>query len=218
LARVVDLTQDIHPGMQLFPVFPKPSFVLWTRRETYGFETEAMFLVTHTGTHVDAPYHFHAGGIRVDQIPPERLLGPGLLLDFSDWPEKGLIGAEDLRRAEGAAGTRIQRGDIVLIRTGWDRYLGSERYASGYPGLSREAAQYLLDCGAAAVGVDSPNPDHPDAGDFPVHNTLLPREVLIIENLANLGAIGRPRFRFIGLPLKIRGGTGSPIRAVAIVE
>jgi len=87
-----------------------------------------------------------------------------------------------------------------------------------YPGLTREAAEYFVEKKVSAVGVDSPNPDHPDALDFPVHNTLLPRGILIIENLANLGSIKRPTFRFVGLPLKIRNGTGSPIRAVALED
>ena len=215
---MIDISQEIHPGMPLFPVFPKPQFVQWTRRETYGFETEAMFLVTHTGTHVDAPFHFQATGIKIDKVPPEQLIGRGVLLDLTKTEEKGAIAASDIRDAERAAGTPLKERDIILVRTGWDRMLGTEKYATSYPGLTKDAADFILERKVNAVGVDTPNPDLPDAADFPVHNTLLPKGVLIVENLANLGSISRPTFRFIGLPLKIRNGTGSPIRAVAIED
>jgi arylformamidase len=204
--------------MELFPVFPKPQFVLWTKRETYGFQTEAMFLVTHTGTHVDAPFHFDPEGIKVDQIPLERLVGRGVLLDLTTIKEKGEIKASDILRAEETSQVDLNANDIVLIKTGWSRFLGTEKYTSSYPGLTMEVANYLVDKKISAVGVDSPNPDHPDSSDFPVHNTLLPKGVLIIENLANLESISRATFKFVGLPLKIRNGTGSPIRAVAIEE
>jgi kynurenine formamidase len=204
--------------MQLFPVFPKPVFVQWTRRETYGFETEAMFLVTHTGTHLDAPYHFYSKGKKVNEIPAEKLVGDALVLDFATKRVKSLITAREIRRAESKAGEEIRSGDILLVRTGWDRFLGDEKYTSSYPGLSKDAAEYLLKRRIKALGVDNPNPDHPKATDFPVHNTLLPKGILIIENLANLGSISRTRFRFVGLPLKIRNGTGSPIRAIAIED
>ncbi len=218
MVKIVDLTQEIHSKMQLFPVFPKPVFVQWTRRETYGFETEAMFLVTHTGTHVDAPFHFHSKGMKVNEIPLEKLIGKAVVLDFIHKKAKSLINSGEIRRAESLPGKKITSGDIVLIRTGWDRFLGDDKYTSSYPGLSKDAADYLVKKKVGTVGVDDPNPDHPTASDFPVHNTLLPKGIPIIENLTNLGSISKGRFRFIGLPLKIRNGTGSPIRALAIED
>lgn len=218
MVRIVDLSQDIHSEMPTFPVFPKPQFVLWTKRETYGFETEAMFLVTHTGTHVDAPFHFYAKGKKIDAVAVERLIGRSVLLDFTGKKDRSVINESDVRRAEVEAGVALTKGDIVLARTDWDRFLGREKYTSSYPGFSRGAAEYFVRKSVSAVGVDDPNPDLPDASDFPVHNTLLPHGILIIENLANLSSIKKNPCRFIGLPLKIRNGTGSPIRAVAIEE
>jgi len=95
--------------MQLFPVFPKPQFIQWTRRDTYGFETEAMFLVTHTGTHVDAPFHFHPEGIKIDEVPPERMMGRGVLLDITGKEEKGVIGVAEVRKAEKTGGCAARR-------------------------------------------------------------------------------------------------------------
>lgn len=218
MVRIVDLSQDIYSDMQIFPSFPKPQFVLWTKRETYGFETEAMFLVTHTGTHVDAPFHFYSKGRKIEAVAVERLIGRGVLLDFTEKKAGDVIDESDVIGAEKAAGVALASGDIVLAMTGWDRFLGKKEYTSSYPGFSRGAAEYFVKKDVSAVGVDSPNPDLPDASDFPVHNTLLPNEMLIIENLVNLGSIKKNPCKFIGLPLKIRNGTGSPIRAVAVEE
>jgi len=215
--RVIDLSQDIHPGMQLFPAYPHPSFILWTKRENYGFEAEVVMMATHTGTHVDAPYHFSPNGVGISEVSLESLMGEAVVLDFSDSQGKELITASQIRAAEKNSAT-IRGGDIVLLRTGWTRFLGKPEYLSSYPGLSRDAAELFTAIGVKAVGVDSPNPDHPDDSSYPVHNTLLPNNILVIENLTNLSSIKQPRFRFIGLPLKLRGLSGSPIRAIAVEE
>jgi kynurenine formamidase len=130
--------------MQLFPVFPKPVFVQWTRRETYGFETEAIFLVTHTGTHLDAPCHFYSKGKKVNEIPASKLVGAALVLDFTDKKAKSLIYEREVRRAESTAGEEIRSDDILLVRTGWDRFLGDEKYTSSYPGLSKDAVKEMI--------------------------------------------------------------------------
>ncbi len=89
---------------------------------------------------------------------------------------------------------------------------------SAYLGISKEAANYFVKLGVDLVGVDSPSIDHPDASKFPVHNTLLPHDILIVENLSNLGNIHANRFKFSAMPLKLKEGTGSPVRAIAMVS
>jgi len=131
---------------------------------------------------------------------------------------KGLITGEDLRAAEKTVGTRIHKHDKVLLYTGWDSHWGKGDYASSNAGISKDAADLFVKRQADLVGIDSANLDHPDDPSFPAHNTLLPKEVLIVENLCNLGSVRRSRFRFIALPLKFKEGTGSPVRAVAIIE
>lgn len=216
--RVVDLSQTIHPRMQVFPAYPHPSTVLWTKRETYGFEAEAIFMVTHTGTHVDAPYHFDPKGIKVDEVSLERLVGEGLILDMTHKGAKEYITSSDIKLAESKQGVEVKEGHIVIIRTGWDSNLGKDEYLTSYPGVSRDGAEYLLRRRISALGVDTPNPDHPDDPSFPVHNVLLPNGILIIENLTNLGSLNKYRFTFVGVPLRIKGASGSPIRAIAIEE
>jgi len=158
--RVIDLSQDIHPGMQLFPAYPHPSFILWTKRENYGFEAEVVMMATHTGTHVDAPYHFSPNGVGISEVSLESLMGEAVVLDFSDSQGKELITASQIRAAEKNSAT-IRGGDIVLLRTGWTRFLGKPEYLSSYPGLSRDAAELFTAIGVKAVGVDSPTPTIP---------------------------------------------------------
>ncbi len=186
--------------------------------ETFGFQSEAMFLVTHTGTHVDAPFHFKPDGSKVDEISVDRLVRDAVLLDLTHKKPKDLIHDEDLEAAEEAGGLSIREGEIAVLHLGWDRFLGKPSYLQDYPGLSEDGADFLAAKGISAVGVDSPNLDHPSDPKFPAHNKLLGRGILIIENLCNLRSLEKNRFRFMALPLKIRGATGSPVRAIGIED
>jgi kynurenine formamidase len=156
----------------------------------------------------------------VDSLDLGRLTGPALVLDFSSkWP-KGLISEDDL--AEATRDYGLTREDAVLIWTGADRYLGEEDFLGSYPGISEAASKLLVEVGVRLVGTDAPSIDHPEDGAFPAHHTLFPGGVLVIENLVSLPELlktarGR-RFLLHTFPLKIRGGTGSPIRAVAVVD
>ncbi len=214
--HLIDLSQEISPKTQVFPTYPTPYFMLWTKRDIYGFEAEIMMMAVHTGTHVDAPYHFTSEGRRISEVNPGSLIGEAVVVDLSWAGERELITLPTFLKALNRAGTELREGDIVLVRTGWDRHLGEERYITGYPGLAKDVAEFLSSKKIAVLGVDTPNPDHPDDTAFPVHNTLLPKEILIIENLTGLDCIPRQRMQFIGLPLKLKGLSGSPIRAVLI--
>lgn len=216
--KVVDLSQEVSPESQVFPAYPRPCFIPWTRREVLGFQAEVIFMATHTGTHVDAPIHFDPAGRPVSELPPEALMGSGVVVDASGKAPLSHITSSDIQRWEDREGVSISRAEVVLIRTGWDRRLGSVEYLESYPGLSGDAAEYIASARPKAIGVDSPNPDHPLDSSFTTHNTLLPRGVLIIENLASLESLPPTGFRFIGLPLKLRGLSGSPIRAIALTE
>jgi kynurenine formamidase len=217
---VIDLTQSIHPGMQLFPLHSPTQILPWTQRDRFGWTTNALFINEHAGTHLDAPYHFLEDGATVDQLDLSRLTGPALALDLSArWPG-GQITADVLLQAAGDSG--IQRGDAVLVHTGAGHHLGQEAYLTSYPGLTGDAAQLLVDRGVRLVGTDAPSIDHCQSTEFPAHNTLLPGDVLVVENLAQLPklirrAAGR-RFTLHTFPLKVEGGTGSPIRAVAVLD
>jgi len=211
---IVDLTQTIEPKMPMFPIDPQPIIYPWTTIEAHGFATNALFMVEHTGTHIDAPSHFIKNKASIDKIDLERFHGRARILDLMDFGERGLIRSGNIKDAE--HGNKIAKNDIVLIRTGWDRHWRSRKYSSLNPGLSADAAQYLAKKRAKMVGIDTPNIDCDSK--FPVHNILLGAGIPIIENLANLGRVPQDTFEFAAMPLKIERGTGSPVRAIAIIR
>lgn len=245
--RLVDLTLEQfegnlgHPGHGRAPLLLKGTMSHGTTyqrgiKNAYdgspvSVANEYMILTGHTGTHVDAPSHIdHRAATSVERIPLERTYGPAIWLDVSAGvAPRSRIDATIVAEAERRGGERIQQHDIVLIYSGWlDRADGNGTlYVDDSPGLTKDAGDWLRDRGIKALGVDLVGPDCRDALDLPIHvNFLKPRAlghgdddyIPIFENVANISAIGRRRFIFIGLPLPIRGATGSPVRAIAIVE
>lgn len=213
--RIVDLSQEISPNLQVFPAYPKPVFIPWTTRERHGFLSEALFMVTHSGTHVDAPSHYRPEGKTLHELPLSKFVVPCRLLDLRPQRAKSRIGPEALRKA--LRGVPLVRGSGVILWTGWEAKRGRRAYLYENPGLTRRGAEELLRWGASVVGIDTANLDLPDAGDFPAHHTLLKASVPILENVAHLADVRASSFTLIALPLRLRGATGSPIRAVALV-
>lgn len=215
--KIVDLTQKIHSAMHMFPVYPQPLAVPWTKKEIQGFNAEIIHLSTHTGTHIDSPFHFYPKGRKINEVPIENFVRDAVVIDLTSIKPRAHITSQDIKMAEKKDG-EIKRGDAVILKTGWEKHMNAPDYLTDYPGLSKGAAEYLASKGVSIVGVDTANIDHPEASDFAVHNTLLPKNILVVENLCNLDALGKTRFKFFALPLKIDGGTASPIRAIAILE
>ncbi len=203
----------------MFPAYPPPTFTQWTTREVHGFLAESMFMVTHTGTHVDAPFHFEPRGRKLDEVPLERFVAPGHVLDVRGLPAKGAIRPEHLRSARRQLPNRMRRGDAVLLRTGWwERRRGTPAYLFENPGVTKAAAELLADWGARLVGIDTANIDRPDDPEYPAHHTFLQANVPVIENVANLAALRSSAFLLLALPLKLEGASGSPIRLVALAK
>ena len=179
----------------------------------------------HNGTHVDAPAHFisdakpHAH-VTIENVPLTRLIGRGVRMVCREFKEGDYVSKAFLADWEGKHGA-LQGGDIVVFDFGWSQNWGLRPHDQGYvdnwPGVGMDAAEYLLSKQVAAVGVDTLSPDPPEAlRTRPIHPVVLEKQVLIIENLRNLDQLP-DFFVFLALPLKIRGGSGSPIRAVALV-
>jgi kynurenine formamidase len=151
-------------------------------------------------------------------MPLETVLGEAICVDVSHAPPHAYIGAADLDDAVAASGQQLQPGDVLLLRTGaYERSYGTPEYVDQYPGLDAEASQWLVDQRVKAFGVDSPSPDNPISRTYPCHMMCRAHGITHYENLANLGEVSGKRFYFIGFPLRIRGGTGSPVRAVAVM-
>jgi kynurenine formamidase len=178
----------------------------------------------HTGTHVDAPAHFvreedHPHHKWIDEIGAETLIASGRALDFSNIG-RDAVSADDVRAWESSHGALVP-GEIVLFNLGWAskwRTLPEgNAYIENWPHLTGDCAELMVQRGARAIGTDTLTPDPCQSADYPVHRTLLSNGVLIIENLARLDGLPE-HFVFMGLPLKIKQGSGSPLRALALTE
>jgi arylformamidase len=212
--KPIDLTLTISPSIPTFPGSPKPQFILWSTLKEDGYNLELLFLSSHTGTHLDAPYHFVKNGAKIHQIPLDRLLGNGILIKIKKGKNK-VISKNDLISFERKNGN-IPKYSSVFFHTGWQKNLKSDYYFTDNPGLSESATKYLISKAINLVGIDSPSIDLGKDKTFSVHKILAKNNILIVENLSNLNKISSKQFDFIILPLKLKDATGSPVRAIAI--
>jgi len=210
--KVVDLSMEIKTNTPVFQIYPVPIVHTWTNIKEHGFYSNLLMFVEHTGTHVDAPAHVLEGRETVDLIPLERFMGDGVVVDASTLPPKASITRAFLEEA--LRGRDVGRGWVVLIMTGYDSKAGTPQWFE-HPGLDGTAADYLVELGVNAVGIDAPSVDHLP---YPAHEKLLRSGVVIYENLTNLKPLIDKRFKFIGVPLKIAKGSASPVRALAVLE
>ena len=228
-STLVDLSQEIYQGMLVYPGHLKT--VMWeyhTHESTRGafasdlsYATNGLILSDHGPTHVDALSHFDAdpAAPTVDRMALDAFWGPATCLDISRPAHDGRCGAEDLDAALADAGGCLQPGDILLLHTGnAERNGGTESYLTGYDGLDASAAEWLAARSLKAFGIDAPTPDIPGDPVYAVHLMSRREGLHHYENLANLGGLVGIRFTFFGLPLRIRGGHGSPVRATALLD
>jgi len=207
-----DLSHPITETLSRIPFFPQPRIGRWMNYPPANV-TEIQMIVHH-GTHFDAPRHFVADGPTIDQVPLNRLYGQGVIWDIQ-MPPRGRIGVAELERATPA----MQRGDIVLIDTGWWKQVNTDTYED-HPVLTAEAAEWFVAQGAKLVGVDSSSPDeavHYRSSDFnyPVHHTLLSNGVLVAEHLTNLSDLAGQRVEIMFLGINLVSSDGAPARVVA---
>jgi kynurenine formamidase len=187
----------------------------------------------HGGTHIDAPIHFAQGRQTVDRIPLERLIGTAVVIDVTEAASKNpdyQVTADDLQRVEARDG-RIPDRAIVLIRTGYAKrwpdaatYLGTAERGQAavaklhFPGLHPQAAAWLLaNRSISAVGIDTASIDYGQSTLFESHRALFAKDIPAFENLADLDRLPARGAHIIALPMKIAGGSGAPLRAIAIL-
>ena len=211
--KPIDLTLTISSSIPTFPESPKPQFILWSNLKNDGYNLELLFLSSHTGTHIDAPYHFVKNGIKINEIPLDRLIGNAILIK-SRKTKNTAITKSDITLFEKKNGV-IPDNTSVFFFTGWQKELKKNNYFTENPGLSISATRYLVSKKINLVGIDSPSIDLGKNKSFSVHHILSKNNILIVENLANLDKISSNEFNFTILPLKLKDATGSPVRAVA---
>ena len=214
--KVVDLTLTVSDEIPTFPGSPQPSFIPWENVKEDGYNLELLFLSTHTGTHMDAPYHFLEKGAKIHEISLKKLVSEAVLIK-SKKKDGESITKIDIQKFEKKHG-KIASFSSVIFYTGWQRNLQKKYYFTKNPGLSVSAAKYLASKKINLVGIDSPSIDLGKDSKFSVHQIFAKKEILIVENLANLEKIKSSKFHLVVLPLKLKNATGSPVRAIAFVE
>lgn len=212
--KVIDLSHTLQNNMPVFPGDSAPVFQKAMTHDNDGAQVIRMDLATHHGTHLDCPLHFVADGDSTDSSAIENFLGKAYVADCSGFKSGETIPVSHLQNLA------INWDAIkwIIIYTGWYKHWGSQKYFDHFPVLSVEAAQYLVDMGIKGIGLDVVSIDAIDSEDYPIHNIVLGNGLYIIENLTNLQSIQASHFMLSALPLKIKDGDGSPIRAVAITD
>jgi kynurenine formamidase len=227
--RLVDLTQDIFEGMILWTGHPPTKIHIHaTHEETakqfdppYSFTAETITLTTHAGTHTDSISHVdpRPGAPSIEQLPLEWFYTEAICIDLAHLPPCTLYSVADIQAALDKHQLAINPGDTVLMHSGhYARTRDTPAYATDYSGLSRAAAEFIYDQGAINIGAEAPSIDVAGTTSYPAHLVCREMQRLNTENLADLSAMVGRRFRYIGLPLPIRNGSGSPIRAIAAIE
>jgi kynurenine formamidase len=219
--EIVDLTHVLEEGI---PAWPTHARYFHNLVESYNLGDVAchyqLVMSEHTGTHMDSPLHFIREGqahYGMDQIAVTKFQGRAATIVATDLGENGVLTQQHVQDWEQKYGA-LQPGDIVLIRFGWDKLWkkrpDATEFLKDWPGVGEDAATYFVEKKVKIVGTDAMAIDAFANSENPAHYTLLGNEVLIVENLANLDQLP-PFSYFMAFPLKIKEGSGSPIRAIA---
>lgn len=218
MARYIDLSQAYHEDMLLHPDIPKFTCCPLLTHEEHGVSMQQISLVTHCGTHIDAPAHFFNHGATVDNLPLSKLNGPAVIIDVTGKSPRERIRWSDISNQRSLLEEGASNGGIVLFRTGWSQYWGTQKYFD-HPFLDGDIARQLVEMGVQVIGVDAMSPDETkidvSESSFTVHKVTLGAGMVIAENLTNLDKLQAGSWIVSVVPLKITGGDGSPVRAFA---
>lgn len=213
--EIVDLAHLIYDGMPKIPVLPDVRVQrFFSLEKGHPLNVTELSLPCHAGTHVDAPVHIIPNGKSIEDLPLESFIGPGAVI-----PVKKRGGEEVTAEELEGSGVSVNRGDILMLFTGWDEKFESPDY-NLHPYLSVDGAEWIVKKGVKLFGIDCitvdlPTPLRQKGFDFPVHRALLGKEVLIAENVANLAKIVGKKTRILALPLSVKGSDAGHARIVA---
>lgn len=225
--KLVDLAQEIREGQPVYGnhhkthIFQHTTFEETSRLYRLPFQTRNLLINEHGPTHTDAHAEVSPNGKTIDKEPLERYYTSAICLDVSHLKPRSFITKEILQAALGKSGLDIRGGDTVLLYTGTYEKTGGDgdRYLNENPGLDREASLWLANKGVVNVGIDAASVDTPADQNLSCHAVCKEKPSMTnTEHLANLDKLAGKRFTYIGFPLKIKGGTASPIRPVAVLE
>jgi kynurenine formamidase len=229
--RIVDLTLLIEDNIPSHKLFQSPVVLphlthdktldlgLGIPGDPMTFATNYIGMLDHIGTHVDAFAHVKPDGETIDNMPLDMFFGKAVCFDMTHIPDLGEIDVGDLEEAEKKSGVKVD-GHIVLLNTGLHkRHYPDRKVCWTNPGLTAAATHWLADRGSRLHGVEGPSTDVPSNNLFPSHRVCRDRGISHYEWLVNLEElVGKGEFMFYGLPLKFKGGSGSPVRAYAVLD
>jgi len=200
---LIDISRRLHNGVPAWPGdTPFRYEVTWPKEESGSVNVGSVTMSVHTGTHIDAPFHFDSGGRRVIDLDPALYVGPCRVLDMRG---KASIGADDL------AGIDLQGVRRLLLRTG--SWTDPDAFPPAITYLRADLAPFLAECGIGLIGVDVPSVDPLDSKELPAHHSLHAHEIHILEGL-QLDHVAPGDYELIALPLPLVEADGSPVRAV----
>lgn len=233
-SKLVDLTYGLDEQTVFWPLNKPFSWkkAAWGRTpDGYWYASGDFCMSEHGGTHIDAPIHFAEGRLSVDELPIQKLIAPAVVVDVRPSVEQNSeyrLAMRDLEMWESRHG-RIPAGAVVLMLTGWgdrwpdrSRYLGSatpwDAATLHFPGFSNEAAEFLVkERHVDGIGIDTASIDAGSSQDFIVHQIMNGADAYGLENVANLEKLPPKGAMLLALPIKIKGGTGGPVRIIAIL-
>ncbi|GJM63092.1 cyclase family protein [Persicobacter diffluens] len=236
--KLVDLSHDFSKETVYWvtePDFQLDSGFHGETEKGYYYAANSFCAAEHGGTHIDAPIHFSKTGQTVDQLPLEKLAGPAIKIDIKERALQSpdyLISIEDLMQWESQQGHPIPDQAIILLETGYAKYYGDKKKYLGtinkgpeavkelhFPGLAPEAAQWLVDeRNINAVGIDTPSIDYGQSTHFQSHVILLGQQIPVFENVNLSMKLPAEGFDIMAFPMKIKGGSGAPLRIVARIR
>lgn len=209
MSRIIDLTLPLTPGQRGVAMDPKFS------RAREGWNAATWHLYSHAGTHMDAQVHFEAGAETIDQHTPERCMGPAWIVRLPHTAPQALLTVSSL----GPVAAKLRPGDSLLLNTGWSRHVSDTAlYRDQLPRIGEALALWCVEKKVKLLGVEPPSVA--DVNHLPevtrIHEILLGGGVIIVEGLTNLDQLTSDCVFFTALPLKLSGGDGCPVRALAI--
>ena len=204
----IDLTLIVTPEMRGVEIQTRTHFA------EAGYNTTTLHLYSHSGTHLDAPLHFMPDGSTLERMPLQKCMGTAVVLNLSHKSPRSLITIADMH----PIADQIGHGTRLLLRTDWDAHANQSDYRTHFPRISLELAEWLASRKIWLLGLETPSvASLQDKKELTVvHQALLKEEIVIVESLSNLRHLPNKAF-FIALPLKIEGGDGSPVRAIALI-
>lgn len=221
-ATIVELSQVCQKDIPVWPTHPHYLLQPWEEKRLGSVANDFILMMgEHNGTHIDASYHFYGkeeGGKSIEEYPAEKFCGPCVKLDFQGCGADFLVSRQSIQEWESKNGP-ICEDDIVLFDFGWSKLFAplpeGESFLKKWPGIGKDAAEYLAEKKIRMIGVDTFAADIFGSTTHDTHHVLLSKDILIMECLNNLDQLP-PRSFFIAQPLRLKGGSGSPMRPIAL--